>query len=98
MTPQKFKPGDKVGIVDPQAVGVRHYSEYGEFRKLPSVLEPNKEYVVAYYIGWEPIYNVWAVKLVGERIPVAETILAPLLPADALAELLEETLLQPVNQ
>lgn len=98
MTPQKFKPGDKVGIVNPAIVRATWYGPGGSIYSEPSKLDPNKEYTVLCYAYWEPVYSVWAVRLNSLDLPVAETILAPLLPADALARLLEETLLEPINK
>lgn len=93
MTPQKFKPGDKVGIINPNNVVGVEYLITGGYKLRPSTLDPNKEYTVFSYLCWLPAYNGWVVKLAGHTVPVAETILAPLLPDAALTELLEETLL-----
>lgn len=92
MTPQKFKPGDKVGIINPNNVSTRVYNGFIEKRMETSNLEPNKEYTVAKYLYWEPAYEIWAVKLVENSVPVSESILAPLLPKGELEKLLEETL------
>lgn len=91
MTLQKFKPGDKVGIINPNKLNVRMYNNSTEYIA-PSTLEPNKEYTVDRYLHWAAPYGVWAVKLVESNTPVSETILAPLLPTSDLAELLAETL------
>lgn len=92
MTPQKFKPGDKVGIV--AGTNIQEWSESGKVVG-PGTVNTSTIYTVEKYPFWSGYYNCWAVKLVGVTCAVSEDDLVPVLPEEALAELLEESLLQP---
>jgi hypothetical protein len=94
MTPQKFKPGDKVALTCD--IYMYSYSpKTGRAVKTgPPTMRKNDIFTVARYGSFVFIQGMlfWEVYVEGHDAPCAEMDLAPVLPNETLAELIEESL------